>query len=99
MADPKGKFPTMGTEAASAGAAPVLTGTLRPKGGPTGGGEPATANHRQATQERLGFKGAPQTTLYAPNAPEAAATQRNVRLVRSSIGNRDFYDARARAGL
>lgn len=94
MADPKGKFPTMGTEAASAGSAPVLSGVLRPKGNTQAGAEGASANHRAATQERLGFKGAPQTTLYAQNAAEASATQRNVRLVPSAIGNRDFYNKR-----
>lgn len=61
------------------------------KGGPTGGAEPATANHRSGHQERLGAKWAPQVLMSSPQAPEASLTQRNVRTVPSAIGNRDFY--------
>jgi hypothetical protein len=36
----------------------------------------------------------PVTTLYAQNAAEASATQRNTRIVPSALGDRDFYAAR-----
>lgn len=63
----------------------------RPRGGAAGGSEPATANHRQGHQERLGAKYAPQMVMSAPQAPEAAATGRNVRILSSAVGNRDFW--------
>ncbi len=84
----------MGTEMAH----PTVTAAQRPnvknvrKGNSKGGSpEPATANNRSGHQERLGAKFAPQMPLYAPNAPEASLTERNVRLVNSAVGNRDFY--------
>lgn len=46
---------------------------------------------RSQHQERLGAKFAPQMTMYAQNAAAASETRRNVRLVPSAIGNRDFY--------
>jgi hypothetical protein len=39
-----------------------------------------------------------KATLYAPNAAESSATERNVKIMKSSVGNRDFWDARARTG-
>lgn len=63
----------------------------QPRGGAKGGTEPATANHRSGHQERLGAKWAPQMVMSAPQAPEASLTGRNVRIVRSAVGNRDFY--------
>lgn len=75
-----------------------------PKGGAKGGQEPATANRRANVQtddnrvyqtpERLGAKWAPQMLMSSPQAPESAQTQRNVTLVRSAVGNRDFYSKR-----
>lgn len=93
---PTGSFSTMGTSVAvSIGAsqsAKPQRGIVRPKNDSKGGMlEAATASHRAGIQERLGFKGAPQTTLYAQNAAEAGLTQRNVVTVPSAIGNRDFY--------
>ena len=41
--------------------------------------------------ERMGAKYAPQVPMSGPVGPEAAQTQRNVRLVNSAVGNRDFY--------
>lgn len=73
--------------------AEVNPATTRPKGGAGAGGmiEAATAVNTPNVQERLGFKGAPQMPLYVPNAAEAGATYRNVRIVQSAVGNRDFY--------
>lgn len=92
----KSKFPTMGTEPANASVAGVHEGTLVPKSGNAkgGSGDPATAVVRPHSNERLGFKGAPQMTMSYPQAPEATQTFRNVRLYRSAVGNRDFYDRR-----
>jgi hypothetical protein len=88
-------FPKMGTEAASANnvsGAPSANTTLVPKQGSSGGAPDAsTKGNRQGVLERNGFKGAPQTAISYPNAPEAANTLRNVRLVPSAVGNRDFY--------
>lgn len=72
-------------------------GKLVKKGNAGIGGmlEGATATHKANIQERLGAQWAPQVTLYAPNAPEAAQTQRNTRIVQSAVGNRDFYMRRA----
>lgn len=87
-------FPTMGTEASRARAAADFSPNLkfRPKGGAKGGsGEAATAGHRTGQQERLGAKYAPQMTMVTANNPESSLEQRNVRLVPSAIGNRDFY--------
>lgn len=62
------------------------------RGGSKGGSpEPATAGVRSGHQERLGAKFAPQMPLYAQNAPEASMTQRNVRVIPSAVGNRDFW--------
>lgn len=91
-------FPTMGTE----NAYPRLPGlgsdktTLVPKSGNAKGGssEPATASNRGGVLERNGFMGAPQVRHSYPNAPEAAQTMRNVRIVRPSIGRSQFYDKR-----
>ena len=69
----------------------------QPRGGAKGGSEPATAGGRsgrllpQSEKERLGAKWAPQMLMSSPQAPEASQTQRNVRVVQSAIGNRDFW--------
>lgn len=83
----------MGVEMAQpvANAAQSPNTKSRPRGGPRGGAEPATAGARQGHQERLGAKFAPQMPLYEQNAPEASLTQRNVRVIPSAVGNRDFY--------
>lgn len=92
------KFPTMGTEAATVTnvSGTTVSGTLVPKSGNAkgGAGEPATANARSGSIERNGFKGAPQVNHVYANAPEASQTFRNVRLVPSAVGNRDFYARR-----
>lgn len=70
----------------------VQRGKLVKKGNSKGGMlEGATAAHRAGIQERMGAQFAPQATLYAPNAASAGETQRNVRIVQSAVGNRDFY--------
>lgn len=88
-------FPKMGTSNARAnnvsGAPSKNTKPVKKKNSKGGSAEPATASHRQGTLERLGFKGAPQTTMSYPTAPEASQTFRNVRIVPSAVGNRDFY--------
>src|SRR3954470_13725707 len=67
-------------------------GILVKKGNSKGGMlEGATAAHKANIQERLGAKGAPQAVLYEANAAEASLTQRNVVLMPSALGNRDFY--------
>lgn len=90
-------FPTMGVEASQASAAADYSPNLkfRPRGGSSGGtAEAATAGHRTGHQERLGAKYAPQMSMVTANAPEASLEQRNVRLLPSSIGNRDFWAKR-----
>lgn len=70
---------------------------MRPRGNSKGGGEPATANHRTGVQgtdnrERNGAKWAPQMMMGSPEVlPSAQSTQRNVRVLPSGVGNRDFY--------
>lgn len=48
-----------------------------------------------ATGEHSGPAFAPQTTICFPNSPEASDTGRGMRTVRSSLGNRDFWDSRS----
>lgn len=48
--------------------------------------------------ENPGPRFAPQTTISFPNAPEASQTGRGLRVVPSSIGNRDFWDSRYETG-
>lgn len=91
-------FPKMGTSMSRAvnrsGQPSKNTKTVPKKNSKGGKAEPATASHRTGQLERLGFKGAPQATMSYPTAPEAGQTYRNVKLVPSSVGNRDFYDRR-----
>lgn len=73
----------------------------RPRGGAKSGAPVGTiSGPRSATMspdsrvpwtERLGAKYTPQVPMEGPVGPEAAQTQRNVRLVNSAVGNRDFY--------
>jgi hypothetical protein len=49
---------------------------------------------RTQHQERLGAQYAPQMPLYEQNAAEASLVQRNVRVVPSAVGNRDFWNKR-----
>jgi hypothetical protein len=88
-------FLTMGTANSRAnnvsGAPSKNTKPVRKKSTVSAKPEGATASHRQGTMERLGFKGAPQTTMSYPTAPEASQTFRNVHIVPSALGNRDFY--------
>ncbi len=98
QAPTKTNFATMGTEASQVAGNASLSPNLKfqPRGGAKGGTtEPATAGHRQGILERFGHKGAPQVGVEYANAPEAANVGKNVRLVRSAIGNRDFYDKRS----
>lgn len=73
----------------------------RPRGGAKGGSDPATAGGRTGVltqdtgRERLGAKWAPQMQMGSPEVlPPAQATQSNVRLVRSAVGNVDFWSKR-----
>lgn len=87
-------FRKMGTDAAYAtnqSGAPSANTILAPRHNTQSGSDGATASHRQASLERNGFKGAPQVNHVYPQAPEASNVQRNVRLMPSAIGNRDFY--------
>ena len=69
-------------------------------GGPGKGpaDEGVAGNRTGVEKEYNGPHFAPQTTLYAKNASEASDQPRNVKLVRSAVGNTDFWDARANAG-
>jgi hypothetical protein len=65
---------------------------LRPRGGAKSDAPVGTIQGvRPGHQERLGAKFAPQMPLYAPNAAAAADTGKNVRVLPSAVGNRDFY--------
>jgi hypothetical protein len=74
---------------ANTDAAPSLKRVKR--GGAAGGAEPAYAGNRTGHQERLGAKFAPQMVMSSPNSPESANVGRNVRVLQSAVGNRDFY--------
>lgn len=73
----------------------------RPRGGSKQSAEPQTKNNRVGVltqdtgRERLGPKWAPQMQMGSPEVlPSAQATQSNVRLVRSAVGNYDFWSKR-----
>ena len=91
-------FPQIGTSAASA--TPALPDaahtTLVAKAGSKNSGpdNAGTAVARQGSLERLGATYAPKVGYEYPTAPEASQTYRNVHLVPSAIGNRDFWDKR-----
>lgn len=94
---PQSAFPTQGQVAApvNASAAPSANTTVVAKKGSSGGMlDGATANHRQGVMEPHGAAFKIKATLYKQNAAEASATQRNVRIVPSAIGNRDFWASR-----
>lgn len=92
-------FATMGTEAARA--IDMTTGpdqhtTVVAKEGFSKSDAPdSVKGTRKGVLERNGFKGAPQVNTVYPNAPESAQVFRNVRLMPSAKGNRDFYARRA----
>lgn len=94
----KSNRPTMGTEQAhpvDLSAAPSKNTKLRARGSNASGGATGTKGNRKGVLERNGFKGAPQMNqAYGPVNPDE---QRNVRLVPSAKGNRDFYARRAEA--
>jgi len=94
----KGQFPTMGTSASRVRATEKQSPNVKNvrKNNSKGGSIPdaGTATNRSDVLERMGHKGAPQMSHVYPEAPEARALQRNVRLVPSSVGNRDFWDKR-----
>src|SRR4051794_16746242 len=89
----RSSFRTIGTEVAKGVRAvqPQRGRSVPKKGGVGGMLEAATATHRRGIQERMGAQFAPTAVLYKQNAAEASATQRNVRIVPSAVGNRDFY--------
>lgn len=90
-------FPKMGTSAAHAevmsDASPNLK--FRPRGGSKNGAPVGGTGIRQGVQERLGCQYHPSVNMVTQNQPEASQEMRNVRLVKSAVGNRDFYDRRA----
>ncbi|MFI6512932.1 hypothetical protein ACIBCT_35485 [Streptosporangium sp. NPDC050855] len=93
------KFPTMGTSAATvnnvSGASSPYTTEVRRHGGVGGMIEAAlTEGVRRQTHERHGASYAPRAQMVVGNDPAAEANLRNTRLVRSAIGNRDFYARR-----
>lgn len=96
MAKPTG--PTMGTEQAHAvnlSGAPSKNTKLTKRKGNASGGPTGTKANRKGVLERNGFKGAPQMNqAYGPVNPDEG---RNVRLMPSAKGNRDFYARRAEA--
>lgn len=95
------KFSQVGVQNASPEVATPDHGILVSKAGNAKGAvtpDAGTATHKGQAFERNGFKGAPQMQLYVPNAAEAAQTQRNVVTVPATMGNRDFWTARARQG-
>jgi hypothetical protein len=87
----------MGSDFVDLTSIPSRNTTARPRGGgstttgPVGMIGPATARVRPTIPERLGAQLHPTAVLYRQNAAEAGMTQRNVRLVPSAVGNRDFY--------
>lgn len=73
----------------------ALRGVLRPKGGPTGGGEPATANHPRQVFERMGARRRIEVKLPGAQSPEAGATQANGRILPATKGSRqNFFSGR-----
>lgn len=94
-----GDFPTMGTSGSRVRATEKQSPNVKnvKKGGSGKGGsipDAGTATNRADVLERHGFKGAPQASHSYPQAPEATLTMRNVRIVPSSLGNRDFWEKR-----
>jgi len=92
------KRQTMGTSASAVtnqSGAPSANTIPVPRKNTQAGGVPGAKANRSQVHERNGFKGAPQATISYPNSPEAANTFRNVRLVPSALGNRDFWAKRA----
>ena len=100
-AQPKGDFETMGSVNANAtnasGAPSKHTKPVAKKGGTGGMIDAATASHRPGILERNGASLRISAPLYAPNAAESGLTQRNVRIVPSALGNRDFWAGRQHA--
>ncbi len=70
--------------------------TLVAKHSTVGGDEGAYAGNRSQAYERNGASYAPTASLSYPNAPEAANTLRNVRILPPA--GRPFWDARAATG-
>ena len=99
---PKSKnFQQVGVQNAKPEVASPDHGILVSKKGQSKYGAPdnaGTATSRAQVLERNGFKGAPQMQLYVPNSEAAAEVGRSVVVVPSTIGNRDFWTARARQG-
>jgi hypothetical protein len=96
----KTEFEKVGTANANAvntSGTPSANTHLAPRHNTQSGQDGATANHRLATLERNGFQGAPQVAYSYPQAPEAAQVGRNVHLMPSAKGNRDFYARRSEA--
>jgi hypothetical protein len=87
-------FETMGTSASQARAVSDPSPHLKfvpHKHNASESPQPATAGGRHGQLERLGAQFAPQVGIVYQNSPEASKEGRNVRLMPSAIGNRDFY--------
>jgi hypothetical protein len=64
----------------------------REKGAPGRANVQTNDNRVPQSPERLGAKWAPQMMMHSPNpAVGSQETQRNVRVVPSAVGNRDFF--------
>lgn len=94
QAPSRSTFPKMGTDASRVQAAASQSPNVknRPRSGskndaPVGTIQGVKPHH----QERLGAKYAPQMTMVSAEAPEAGLVGRNVRILPSSTGNRDFW--------
>ncbi|WP_188187570.1 hypothetical protein [Nonomuraea sp. SYSU D8015] len=94
------KFPTMGTEAANvrnvSGAPSSYTKPVRKSGNAKGGMIEAALSEgvRRQTHERHGATYAPRAQMVVGNDPAESANLRNTRIVRSAVGNRDFWAKR-----
>lgn len=94
-----GSFPTMGQVAGAVNASAAPSGNTKAVAktyAPGGMLEGATARHRgPRLNEPNGAQHRITASAYPPvTNPEAGATMRNVRLVPSAMGSRDFWDKR-----
>jgi hypothetical protein len=90
-----GQYPLEGHVVNMSGQRSPYTKTA-PKQGPTSDAPDSVGGNRsQVAKDYNGPKFAPQTTICYPNAPEASATLRNVKIMPSKTGVSDFWANRA----